>query len=157
MTHIPDDTNSASRQQQQQRRTIVTSKINGQQVSGDYYSKKAAFENAKQFIIENSLQKDLPFQNRTLNQIGVGSEIKTTKKPPLPAQYKTISMNEEMSNTKEGLRVHFAQEGKNIELHNEGNDSLNDIQISLTPNVLTKKLKAKNRVSQMQSSPNKSH
>jgi hypothetical protein len=66
-------------------------------------------------------------------------------------------MNEETSNTKEGLRVHFAQEGKNFELHNEGNDSLNDIQISLTPNVLTKKLKAKNRVSQMQSSPNKSH
>ena len=54
------------------------------------------------------MQKDLPFQNRTLNSIGVGSELKTTKKPPLPGQYKTISMNEELNHNKDGLRVHFA-------------------------------------------------
>jgi len=47
--------------------------------------------------------------------------------------------------------VHFADEI----LPNEVNDSYNDIQISLTPNVLSKKLKAKNRVSMMHASPNK--
>ena len=113
--------------------------------------KRTAFENAKQFAIDNSLQKDLPFQNRTLNSMGVGSEIKSTKKPPLAGQYKTINMNQESNHNNEGLRVHFADEI----MPNEVNDSYNDIQISLTPNVLSKKLKAKNRVSMMHASPNK--